>query len=297
MSSTAETDILSPSFDLAPYVENYIDIGMSEDSRSVLQNRLLPAPGTSIAVGYGDVRGVSRVAGGPDRIAPICSIAGYWSRPKEYRMEARSGGVFVACFKPWGLTPFLRSSRFDLGDAIDRNLELADAIGVGTCNELFDRIQECRGSADRKRVMEEILRRTLCGSDHPDHPAEKNARAAVERIALSGGTIRVASLADQMGVGRKSLLRLFDREIGIAPKKLTRIIRFQRSLRVLKTSTSLAMAAHEIGYFDQAHFIREFHELSGRTPGDWLRSGEATPLGRTFSRSIRSSHLYNTIYE
>ena len=134
-------------------------------------------------------------------------------------------------------------------------------------------------------------------SSHPDRPAEAGARSAVEMIAASGGTIRVGTLAEELGFGRKRLVRLFDREIGISPKRVARIIRFQRSLRILPASTSLAEAAHEIGYFDQAHFIREFRELSGRTPGDWLRTAPATDLGRAFSRSIRSSHLYNTIYE
>lgn len=292
------THILSPSPDLAPYVENYVDMGITSASASRSSHSLLPAPGTSIAIGYGDSRGTSQVADGPLNDVPLCSVAGYWSRPKKYRMRADAGGgVFVVCFKPWGLAPFTRRRGFDLGEVTDRNVDLAHGFGGDLCDELFDRVQGCSTTGERKGVIEEMLRRILRRSNHPDRPAEVSARSAVEMIAESGGTIRVGTLADDLGVGRKRLVRIFDREVGISPKKIARIIRFQRSLQVLRTSNSLAEAAYEIGYYDQAHFIREFRELSGRTPGDWLRTAPATDLGRAFSRSIRSSHLYNTIYE
>ncbi len=292
------THILSPSPDLAPYVENYVDMGITRASTLSQSHTLLPAPSTSIAIGYGDIRGSAQIENGPLNDVPLCSIAGYWSRPKQYHLKSDGGGgVFVVCFKPWGLAPFVRERGFDLGETTDRNVDLAHAFGSDLCGELFDRVQECGTTGERKGVVEKMLRRIIRMASHPDRPAEAGARSAVEMIAASGGTIRVGTLAEELGFGRKRLVRLFDREIGISPKRVARIIRFQRSLRILPASTSLAEAAHEIGYFDQAHFIREFRELSGRTPGDWLRTAPATDLGRAFSRSIRSSHLYNTIYE
>jgi len=289
---------LHPTSLLAPFVEAYVDFRLrSEEASGVAyrEHRLLPAPGTSIAVGYGETKGYTQIEGGPVREVPACAASGYWTRPKTYRLLP-PGGVFIVCFKPWGLARF---TRLPIAELTDQSIGLEHAFSRDLAMELQERVVACHSVAERKEVVEEILLRILAAAERSDRIdiLPKGAERAVGLIAQTGGTIRVDDLAEEFGYGRKRLDRMFQKEIGWSPKKICRIIRFQHALRTLPQVTSLAEAAYELGYFDQAHFIREFRELSGRTPGDYLRTHQRTDIGRGYNRVIRSSHLYNTVYE
>ena len=63
--------------------------------------------------------------------------------------------------------------------------------------------------------------------------------------------------------------RLFNELIGANPKEYARIVRFQKSLKLLQhdfENINLAQLAYQCGYADQSHFIREFKQFSGYTP-------------------------------
>ena len=64
------------------------------------------------------------------------------------------------------------------------------------------------------------------------------------------------------------MIARFREQIGVAPKTLARVIRFDRAVRLLRASAQqgLAEIAFACGYFDQAHMNREFRELAGTTP-------------------------------
>ncbi|MDY8137205.1 AraC family transcriptional regulator [Aquimarina sp. 2201CG5-10] len=67
-----------------------------------------------------------------------------------------------------------------------------------------------------------------------------------------------------------TLNRNFTRIIGISPKKFERLIKFRKSLcSLIFTSGNLTSVALESGYFDQAHFIREFKKFINHTPSDY----------------------------
>jgi AraC-like DNA-binding protein len=62
---------------------------------------------------------------------------------------------------------------------------------------------------------------------------------------------------------------LRNRAIGVSPKWLIRCFRLQDALQALETglNVNLAALAQDLGYFDQAHFTRDFKQITGVTPG------------------------------
>ncbi len=92
----------------------------------------------------------------------------------------------------------------------------------------------------------------------------------------------VAEIARRAGWGRRQLERAFRSGVGVTPKTLSRVIRFQNLLRLAgrDAGASWADLAARCGYADQAHLAREFRELAGVTPA----SGQAASgeLGRHF---------------
>jgi AraC-like DNA-binding protein len=95
----------------------------------------------------------------------------------------------------------------------------------------------------------------------------------VERVATDRGITTVDTLVARSDSTRRSLQRLFARYIGVSPKwviKRCRLIEVIDQLASVETVdwTRLAM---DLGYFDHAHFIKDFKSIIGRTPGEYLR--------------------------
>jgi AraC-like DNA-binding protein len=105
---------------------------------------------------------------------------------------------------------------------------------------------------------------------------------ALGRVARTRGGVRMRALAAETGISQKHLIHLFREEVGMAPKRYARIVRLNAVLRQMSSSTWADLAA-EFGYYDQAHFVRDFREFSGTTPTGFLRArgpdGDSVVLG------------------
>ncbi|MBT8483992.1 MAG: AraC family transcriptional regulator [Phycisphaerales bacterium] len=102
--------------------------------------------------------------------------------------------------------------------------------------------------------------------------------AAVDEVVRRAGCVRVEDLAGHVHLSRRHLGRLMRERIGIAPKLFARITRFQRAVRLGRTSPTVPWArlALDTGYADQAHLAREFGELGGIRPRDLRGDAAAT---------------------
>ncbi len=114
------------------------------------------------------------------------------------------------------------------------------------------------------RFLSERLRDDLAPNDWVDW--------AWRRLRESGGLVSIEGLAKEVGFSRKHLSVTFHERFGMTPKLLARLVRFDRAVRLLRSGRhrSFADVGLECGYFDQAHFIREFRDFAGSTPGEYL---------------------------
>lgn len=152
-------------------------------------------------------------------------------------------------------------------------LELPDLLGPDA-DELLQRMADGLGWPERFAVLNEVLlRRTFRGDEQlPPRPL----RQAWEVLVRSGGLVRVDSLAERVGWGRRHLTERFLREYGLTPKEVGRVIRFEQSTKLLRSGrfTRLADVAARCGYYDQAHLTREWNALAGCPPSVWLATEE-----------------------
>jgi AraC-like DNA-binding protein len=129
-------------------------------------------------------------------------------------------------------------------------------------------------------------------------PAELDARVrhVVGTILRRRGRLSIDEAAREVGLTRRHLERRFRRTVGISPKRLARITRFQHALRLLERQDGSLPApgtstAAECGYADQAHFIRDFKDLAGCAPGEHLLrraelTGFFTPVASAAARAV-----------
>lgn len=152
------------------------------------------------------------------------------------------------------------------GDTVD----LDAIIGRRTAG-LLERLAATPNWTQRFAVLDTELA-ALARSGPGDGPVAPEVARAADLIRTSGGTARVAALADDVGWSRRHLADRFRAETGIGPKAMARVVRFERVCNRLRRSDrpSLAAAAADAGYVDQAHLARDFRELAGITATGWI---------------------------
>ena len=143
-----------------------------------------------------------------------------------------------------------------------------DALLGRIAGELVDRLRTAPTWSRRFAVLDHVLLQTLTQLDTPS----PEVTFAWQRLAQTGGSIEVGSLAAEAGWSRRHLSERFRREYGLPPKTVARVMRFERSRRMLAAPSrpSLGTVAATIGYADQAHMNRDWRELAGSSPGAWM---------------------------
>lgn len=110
---------------------------------------------------------------------------------------------------------------------------------------------------------------------------DARVRRVVAHVVSRNLDWSVRGLAKELGLGARRVDAMFREHVGLSPKQLLRIIRFQRALalRRAKPSVSWATVALGAGYHDQAHLVHEARAISGAAPGELLRrAGGLTEL-------------------
>ena len=153
--------------------------------------------------------------------------------------------------------------------------ELWGALAV----ELVDRVRAATTWEDRFAVLDDVLARVAASADERALPSPELAEAW--RLLTTRSGRPVARVAREVGWSRRHLSQRFVSEFGVGPKQLDRIVRFERAVVRLKAPRrpSLATVAAECGYADQAHMARDWRELAGCSPSEWL-AAEVLPFVR-----------------
>ena len=126
--------------------------------------------------------------------------------------------------------------------------------------------------AARARERAAAASRPRSAGSRPASPTRirrrEHATRAVALIREGGGQARIDDVARSLGWSRRRIERAFARDLGIRPKVYARIVRLNAVLATLDDAERPRAVdlALEAGYFDQAHLLRDFRILAGRTP-------------------------------
>jgi AraC-like DNA-binding protein len=238
----------SPSTSLAPFVDYLWVVEWNMHSRPAETQRVLPYPNAHLVFDEGRTAIHGVVRGAFDRV-----VTG-------------AGRVLGVRFKPGGLRPFIDRPLFSF---VDRTLPIEDAFGIGAA-EAEQRVLGQRDEVAMIAAAESILMLSLPRLDGQAILAEQVVNAA----ATVHGPVNVAELSVKVGIGERKLQRLFSNYVGVSPKWVIQRFRLQEAIGQLSTpdSVDLANLAHALGFFDQAHFTRDFTKLVGRSPLDYWKS-------------------------
>ncbi|WP_158893163.1 helix-turn-helix domain-containing protein [Amycolatopsis anabasis] len=160
---------------------------------------------------------------------------------------------------PLGVRTLLGVSAAELSGQV---VELGD-LGLAS---LAGRLAEVPDWAGRFALLDEVF--GAVAADGPGSAPEVGW--AWRRMLGVDGRVRVESLAEEIGWSRRHFGELFRRELGLSPKQVARVLRFERALRLVRGRVDLARVAADCGYYDQAHLSNEWRALAGCSPRTWI---------------------------
>lgn len=217
-----------------------------------------------------DVAHGTRLRTFPDACTSVSIIVRPGAAPESYfigpRLVPREGtpsighSLFGVRLKPGAAFLFTGTSVREL---VGERRRLADVVPDGVAR--FEHRLRSASTIDQHfDALEELMISRLSGSTI--HPC---VQKAIEIVEQTGGQIRIAELARCCGISTRRLGHLLRTWVGLTPKTLARVSRFQKFLEQMETEPNESSAARavDLGYFDQAHLTKEVAQFFGATPG------------------------------
>lgn len=164
-------------------------------------------------------------------------------------------------FTPLGAQRLLGVAMTEVTNTV---VTLSDILGA-RARQFEEQLLDTPGIDARMDLVEAFILRRMAESE----PTPRAIDWAWRQIHLSGGNVGIGSLAEATGQGHKRLIAGFRQHVGMPPAMLSRLVRFERAVSHIQrsgTGSRLAEIALDAGYYDQAHFNREFRTFTGVTP-------------------------------
>lgn len=249
-----------PNSDLTTLIKCYWTLESQKEKKPQRQT-IVPDGCIEMIFHYGDLY-KQYTKNGNFIIQPKCFVFGQLTQPLEIEPTGETG-IFAVRFHPNGFLPFTTIPIKEMENTAVSLEKLFGKDGQGIEKKIINAIS----TSDRINLIEIFLLTRLTDAETVD----RIVKSTVETIMTANGQLSVNELSEQLNMNRRQLVRKFSSAIGLSPKQLSKTIRLQATLKMLlnKKFTSLTALAYENEYYDQAHFIRDFKELTGYTPKEF----------------------------
>lgn len=248
--------------------------GYEEETRSFTRRRELPSGEVVVILGFGpelEMTYPGDVSGRGTKARSF--VAGLHDTHCFVDTPGSQSGVQVN-MTPLGAYLLFGVPMHELSNRIVAVGDLLGNPGQLLCRQLHD----AQGWAARFELLDRILLSRFAGA----RPGSPDVAWAWNELVRCGGQPSVTALCGQIGCSRKHLARRFNEQIGLPPKAVASVLRFQRAAQMLghrdgasqvgmngrgeDQAASWGEIALDCGYFDQAHMNREFRRLAGVSP-------------------------------
>jgi AraC-like DNA-binding protein len=253
-----DTDV-SPA--LAPFVERYWSVRWDLTGRPPFRSEVLSHPSVNVSVESGDRPRFGFAL-------PAVLVHGVVSRRFTVDLVG-AGRVTAVKFHPGGFRAF--TGVLPARDSVAR---LRGELGLDP-DRLRAAVLAVDDNADRTAVLDAALAPL---APEPE-PAYRDLRALLDRMIDDRSLVRVDQVAELAGTSTRSLQRAFATYVGVSPKAVLARYRLQDAAALIDAGEvdDLAALAATLGWFDQAHFSRDFRAVVGVTPSTYLQRARRAP--------------------
>lgn len=237
---------------LRPYIRHFI---IAEQTQAA-QYKVFPT--AHLVIGFQYSGSISIIHGNNSEQLSTAGITGLTDKLKTFAASAGTGTVLVY-FSETGLSFFTRCPASEL---FGQSVGLDQVFDPQKVQLLEEKLGNALDSTERIKMVEQFFLSLL-----RDIEQDSLVLEAVRRIYGAKGNIKIHDLRDQLYISARPFEKRFKKLVGISPKKFATIIRFNQVLGDLKTGKSLSEICYENNFFDQAHFIHNFKQFTGESPG------------------------------
>jgi AraC-like DNA-binding protein len=203
---------------------------------------------------------------GPVSVSPRTYISGPQTYQRARIYESGCVHVFNILFHPTGLN---RLAGINMASLVNDAAAPSDVLGRSAL-ALEDSVRLALDFPSRVASVERWVA-MMMEKREPDVAIERTSRL----LMAARGCLRIDSLVRRSDLSASQFQRRFESEVGMTPKLFARTIRFDAALAAHHNAPDRSWTdiVHELGYFDQAHFIGECRAFAGVLPsgivGDW----------------------------
>lgn len=242
-----------PSAPLAGLVEHYWHVRWDLRGLPAQHQATLPHPSVHLVVEHGQAR-----------------IYGV-HHGRFVRQLQGQDQVFGIKFKPGGFYPFCRQPVATLAD---RSVDVTACFGAAGA-DLAQRVLATSGFEAMCAIAQAFLLRHLPAAD----AQVARVSSLLERIAQDTTIVSVDDVLALGHLNKRGMQRLFQKYVGASPKWVIQRYRLHEAIAQVQAGKTLSWSALalELGYFDQAHFVRDFRQLVGMAPGEYEKSLVSDP--------------------
>jgi len=167
-------------------------------------------------------------------------------------------------FRPGGASPFFS---FPISELNDTTIEM-DCIWKTEIHSIRDAILNTPEIENKFKILEKYFFQKAKNKLEPN----LFVSYAIDQLQQSQVLWTIEQLSNKIGITQKHLISLFNKHVGLSPKLFARIARFQKVIKEVETKRCIewTSVAYDCGYYDQAHFIKEFQAFSGINPSAYL---------------------------
>ena len=259
-----------PGKTLQPYVKHYYLF--ESDTATTFTDTVFPGGSMEIIFNLG--AGVwQSLAYGQYYTTPPVELWGQITRPLPIRSIGKHCMLGIR-FYPHSAGLFLNEELSALNDQITDGRD----IYGNTVRHLYEQLQNTSSLDKRIILIETFLLQCLAANEDKC----RNISFIQHLLQDIKTDLSIQVIAARYNISTRYLHKLVYRYTGLSPKQYNKIHRFQQSLKLItSTDSSLTAVAYDCGYFDQAHFIKDFKSFTGTTPSAYL--AESFPVNQIFT--------------
>jgi AraC-like DNA-binding protein len=192
---------------------------------------------------------------------PRLEVLGHWTIPTRATIK-KGNTCLITRFQPYAGSLFFPNQVAEFTNESIDLYDILDKESVGFYNRLMDQpLLE-----QKVKVLEAFLAERLHKAKQ-DQKKMHLVEGLCHSISRNNDSFDLDRLAAEFGFSERYIQRLFLNYVGITPKSFFSVQRFNKSLGLVRSANmSLTNIAYECGYYDQAHFIKEFKSYTGLTP-------------------------------
>ncbi|KAA3440203.1 helix-turn-helix domain-containing protein [Rufibacter hautae] len=251
---------------LQPFITQYWSGTFRGKSTPTLRQKVLPSGYIELVLhlpkAHGPLKGNAR-----RKPSIAFSFFGFWTVPYvlQFKNEAETFGI---CFKPEALHAVFGVAAATLLNCPANLDEVLGASFSAFCRKLG----HLKTFEERVLAADAFFLNQVPANDVPP----SFVQVAAHLIRCQEGGTSVERLSHEVCIGMRQLEREFKNKLGLSPKTYMRISRLNKVLQLITQNPSLSLAqlSYLGGYSDQAHFNRDFKQITGELPSVYLSEQE-----------------------